>query len=64
MTINAGLYDEAHFSPNFIATVHYEHRWRFDPFMELRYGLQLQRKVYDGSVENTAMLTLGMLWKF
>ena len=64
LTINAGLYDQAHFSPNFIATVHYEHRWRFDPFMELRYGLQLQRRVYDGSVENTAMLTLGMLWKF
>jgi hypothetical protein len=32
--------------------------------MELRYGVQLKRRVYDGSVENTATLTLGMLWKF
>jgi biofilm PGA synthesis protein PgaA len=64
LSINAGLYGEAHFSPGLIATVNYEHRWRFDPFMELRYGLQLQRRVYDGSVENTATLTLGGLWKF
>jgi hypothetical protein len=47
-----------------IATVNYEHRWHFDPIMEFRYGLQLERRVYDGSVENTATLTLGMLSKF
>jgi biofilm PGA synthesis protein PgaA len=64
LSINAGLYDEAHFSPSVIATVNYEHRWRFDPSMELRYGLQLQRRVYDGSVENTATLTLGTVFKF
>ncbi|MGB6348941.1 MAG: poly-beta-1,6 N-acetyl-D-glucosamine export porin PgaA, partial [Pseudolabrys sp.] len=64
LSINAGVYGEAHFSPGVIATVNYEHRWRFDPFMEFRYGVQLQRRVYDGSVENTATLTLGMLWKF
>jgi biofilm PGA synthesis protein PgaA len=64
LSVDAGLYDEAHFRPSFIATANYEHRWRFDPFTELRYGLQLKRRVYDGSVENTATLTLGMLWKF
>ncbi len=64
LSINAGVYAEAHFQPNSIATVNYEHRWHFDPFTELHYGLQLQRRVYDGSVENTAALTLGMRWKF
>jgi biofilm PGA synthesis protein PgaA len=64
LSINAGLYSEAHFRPSLIATVNYEHRWHFDPFTELHYGLQLQRRVYDGSVENTAALTLGMRWKF
>ncbi len=64
LSIDAGLYSEAHFRSSLIATVNYEHRWRFDPFMELRYGVQLKRRVYDGSVENTATLTLGMLWKF
>ena len=64
LSVNAGVYNEAHFSPGFIATVSYEHRWRFDPFTELHYGVQLQRRIYDGSVENTATLTLGMLRKF
>ena len=64
LSINAGLYGEAHFSPSVIATINYEQRWHFDQFLELRYGLQLQRRVYDGSVENTATLTLGMSRKF
>ena len=64
LSINAGLYGEAHFSTGFIATVNYQQRWHFDQFTELRYGLQLQRRLYDGSVENTATLTLGMSRKF
>jgi biofilm PGA synthesis protein PgaA len=64
LSVSAGLYSEAHFRSSAIATVNYEHRWRFDPFMELHYGVQLKRRVYDGSVENSAALTLGMLWKF
>jgi biofilm PGA synthesis protein PgaA len=64
LSVDAGLYAQAHFSPGVIATVNYEHRWRFDPFMEFRYGVQLKRRIYDGSVENTATLALGMLWKF
>jgi len=64
LSISAGRYAEAHFSPSLIATVNYEHRWRFDPFTELHYGVQFKRRVYDGSVENTATLTVGMLRKF
>jgi biofilm PGA synthesis protein PgaA len=64
LSIDAGVYAEAHFFPGLIATVNYAHRWRFDPFTEFHYGLQLQRRVYDGSVENTASLTLGLLRKF
>ncbi len=63
LSINGGLYAEANFRSSVIATVTYEHRWRFDPLGEFHYGLQLQRRVYDGSVENTAALTLGMRWK-
>jgi hypothetical protein len=64
LLINAGLYAQAHFPVNVIATVSYEHRWRFDPYLDFRYGVQLTRRVYDGSVENTAALTVGMRWKF
>ena len=64
LLVNAGLYAQAHFPVNVIATVSYEHRWRFDPYLDFRYGVQLTRRVYDGSVENTAALTVGMRWKF
>jgi biofilm PGA synthesis protein PgaA len=63
-SVNAGLYAEAHYVGNVIATVNYEHRWRFDPFGEFHYGLQLTRRVYDGSIENTLTLTTGLRWRF
>ena len=64
LSINAGSYTEAHFATNAIATVSYEHRWHFDPLLEFHYGVQLMRRVYDGSVENTATLTTGVRWRF
>jgi biofilm PGA synthesis protein PgaA len=64
LSVNAGAYAEAHFATDVIATVSYEHRWHFDPFGELHYGVQLTRRVYDGSVENTATLTTGLRWRF
>jgi biofilm PGA synthesis protein PgaA len=64
LSVNAGAYAEAHFATDVIATVSYEHRWHFDPYVELHYGVQLTRRVYDGSVENTATLTTGFRWRF
>jgi biofilm PGA synthesis protein PgaA len=64
LTVNAGLYAEAHHDTNVIATVSYEHRWRFDPNIDFHYGVQLTRRVYDGDVENTVMATLGARWRF
>ncbi|MFY9892672.1 MAG: poly-beta-1,6 N-acetyl-D-glucosamine export porin PgaA [Xanthobacteraceae bacterium] len=64
LSVNAGLYDQAHYPGNVIATVRYEHRWRFDPQMEFRYGLELSRRVYDGLVENTEALTFGLRRSF
>ncbi len=54
--VNAGLYSEARYPSKLVATVSYEHRWRFDPLLEFVYGVELSRKVYDGSVENAAAL--------
>jgi biofilm PGA synthesis protein PgaA len=64
LSVNAGAYAQAHFAPNAIATASYEHRWRFDPLLEFHYGVQLMRRVYDGSVENTVTLTSGVRWRF
>ena len=60
LTVDAGLYAEQGYASNWIATVNYEHRWRFDPLTEFRYGVTLMRRVYDGSVENTLGFIIGL----
>lgn len=60
LSADAGLYAEQGYANNWIGTLNYEHRWRFDPLTELRYGVMLMRRVYDGSVENTLAVTLGL----
>lgn len=52
LSVDAGLYAEQGYANNWIGTLNYEHRWRFDPLTEFRYGVLLMRRVYDGSVEN------------
>jgi biofilm PGA synthesis protein PgaA len=64
LSVNAGLYSEAHFRTDVIATVTYEHRWRFNPFLELHYGVELKRRVYDGLPEYTATFIFGSRAKF
>jgi biofilm PGA synthesis protein PgaA len=64
LTVNAGVYAEAHFSPNWIATVGYEHRWRFDPRLSFSYRVELSRRVYDGSVENTVAFVCRLARRF
>ena len=58
--VDAGLYAEQGYASNWIGTVNYEHRWRFDPLTEFRYGVFLMRRVYDGSVENTLGFIIGL----
>ena len=60
LAVDAGLYAEQGFTSNWIGTLNYEHRWRFDPLTEFRYGVMLMRRVYDGSVENTLGFTIGL----
>jgi biofilm PGA synthesis protein PgaA len=60
LTVDAGLYSEYGFPDNWIGTLNYEHRWRFDPLTEFRYGVLLTRRVYDGSVENTLTFIVGL----
>jgi biofilm PGA synthesis protein PgaA len=61
---NMGVYEQAHFASRPIATLGYEHRWRFDPWMEVVYGVQLSRRVYDGSVENGAEFVVRLARRF
>ena len=60
LMVDAGLYAEQGYANNWLGTLSYEHRWRFDPMTEFRYGVLLTRRVYDGSVENTLGIILGL----
>jgi biofilm PGA synthesis protein PgaA len=60
LAVDAGLYAEQGYANNWIGTISYEQRWRFDPLTEFRYGFLLMRRVYDGSVENTLGFTIGL----
>jgi biofilm PGA synthesis protein PgaA len=60
LSADAGLYAERGYANNWIGTLMYEHRWRFDPLTEFRYGVMLMRRVYDGAVENTLGFTIGL----
>jgi biofilm PGA synthesis protein PgaA len=64
LSVNAGLYAEAHHTDNVIATFKYEHRWRFDPLTEFHYGVEVDRRVYDGSAEYTEAFTFGLRRRF
>jgi biofilm PGA synthesis protein PgaA len=57
---DAGLYSEAGFRNNWIATIEYQHRWRFDPLTESHYGVMWSRRVYDGSPEKSLTLIVGL----
>ncbi len=64
LLVNVGLYDQAGFGSKPIATVNYEHRWRFDPWLAFTYGVELSRRVYDGSAENTVTLVFRLARRF
>ena len=64
LKVDGGLYSEKGFGDNWIATIDYEHRWRFDPLTEFRYGVQLSRRVYDGVAEKSVTLVAGLTQRF
>ena len=64
LKVDGGLYSENGFGDNWIATIDYQHRWRFDPLSEFHYGVQLSRRVYDGSVEKSVTLVVGLTQRF
>ena len=48
LTLDAGSYTQQGYGAGWIGTAAYEHRWRFDPMTEFRYGVQFARRLYDG----------------
>jgi len=53
VTLDGGWYGERHFTGGPVGNLSYEHRWRFDPWTELRYGITLGEHMYDGRAART-----------
>ena len=47
----AGNYKQEGFGSGTIGSLSYEQRYRFDPTFEIRYGLETNRRIYDGTAE-------------
>lgn len=60
VTLDGGWYGERHFTGGPVGTVSYEHRWRFDPWTELRYGVSLGERMYDGRGARTIGLIIAL----
>jgi biofilm PGA synthesis protein PgaA len=48
VTLEGGWYGERDFKGGPIGTAVYEHRWTFNPWTELRYGVSIGERLYDG----------------
>ena len=64
LRVDAGLYAQQGYANDWIGIASYEHRWRFDPRTEFRYGVQLSRRVYDGQDEKSVGLIVGLRQRF
>jgi hypothetical protein len=64
LSADAGVYAQRGFGNDWIGTLTYEHRWRFDPLTSFRYGVTLRRRVYDGEPENTFGFVTGLAQRF
>ncbi|MEA1619944.1 poly-beta-1,6 N-acetyl-D-glucosamine export porin PgaA [Erythrobacter sp. T5W1-R] len=61
---DAGGYWQRGFNGTWIASARYEHRWRFDPWRELVYGISISRRVYDGEAERMISINAGLRQRF
>jgi biofilm PGA synthesis protein PgaA len=48
LTLGAGPYWEAHFRPDWLGQISYRQTYQLQPGLEIRYGLDFARRVYDG----------------
>lgn len=48
---SAGSYRQDGFGSGAIGSLSYEQRYRFDPTFEIRYGVEMNRRIYDGTAE-------------
>ncbi|CAN5441831.1 poly-beta-1,6 N-acetyl-D-glucosamine export porin PgaA [soil metagenome] len=60
LQVQGGLYSERGYGESWLGVASYEHRWRFDPYTEFRYGVQVSRRTYDGSEFRELAFIIGL----
>lgn len=60
LSLDAGSYSQQGYSTGWIGALNYQHRWRFDPLTEFRYGVQLTRRIYDGDPSRGFAFLFGL----
>jgi biofilm PGA synthesis protein PgaA len=59
-----GAYWQKDFGTGAIGSARYEQVWRHDPYTELRYGIEWNRRLYDGAAENAVILSVLLNQRF
>lgn len=63
LVLTAGHYAQKGFSGGAVGDARYEHEWRFDPRLSVRYGLGHAFHPYDGEREHRNYAFLHLYWR-
>ncbi|MEN9543180.1 MAG: poly-beta,6 N-acetyl-D-glucosamine export porin PgaA, partial [Pseudomonadota bacterium] len=64
LTVSGGSYWQQGYGANAIGSLRYEQRWRHDPRSEIGYGIETDRRVYDGQPERAWLLFANLNHRF
>ena len=64
LSLSGGSYRQEGFAAGGIYTLTYEQRYRFNPACEIRYGIESNRRIYDGTPERAVTAFIGLNKKF
>jgi biofilm PGA synthesis protein PgaA len=64
LALTGGSYWEKNFGADWTGNILYEQVWQNNPWFELRWGVQLNRSVYDGDVTPSVQPFIRLNWRF
>ncbi len=64
LVLTGGAYWQENYGTGAIGAARYEQVWRNDPWTEVRYGVEVNRRLYDGVGENAFVLFANLVQRF
>jgi biofilm PGA synthesis protein PgaA len=64
LVVSGGNYWQEGYGSGGIYSISYEQRYRFDPTFEIRYGIDGNRRIYDGAGERAVTAFIGLNKRF